>query len=108
MFIRSGYSAQTRSWCSGTKHHHSTPDVVDGRRDLFPPGRTQSTGPRFALDLPGVHLIEPDPIELARHRAVGAHNLTLALEDEAIAVSSNRRRAARIEHSIELANVRQR
>ena len=34
MFIRSGYSAQTRSVGSGTEHHHHAADVVRGGGDL--------------------------------------------------------------------------
>ena len=55
MFIRSGYSAQTRSTgCSGTQQHHLAADVVVGRGDVGAAGRMQPCGlpPRTRAPVP--------------------------------------------------------
>ena len=53
MFIRSGYSAHTRSRRSGTEHHHRAADVVARLGDCVATGARQPDGDRLALELSG-------------------------------------------------------
>src|ERR1700729_1587406 len=102
MFIRSGYSAQTRSRRSGTEHHHLGADVFLGRRNLRQSARRQPGRSGLALELLDAETIEMDPINLRRHLARGRHDLALAFELEPFALGADRGRAARVNDAADL------
>src|SRR5271154_3045034 len=100
MFMRSGYSAQTRSACvgeraalagaatSGTKHHDDAADVIVGRLDSARRLRRQPGRDPLALELLRAHAIELDDVALARGarrlpRPAGGNQDPFALDSEA-------------------------
>src|ERR1700727_2645625 len=99
MFMRSGYSAHTRSvrGASGTEHHHGAPDVVLGGGDLQPASRPQAGGLALALQDVGVHAVEVDEVLLGAQLTVGGNRLAAALEHEVIAVGAHRHRPAAVD-----------
>src|SRR5580704_7001481 len=99
MFIRSGYSAHTRS--SGMEDHHLAADVV--RRLAHPASlhAGESGGPALALEAPCGEPIEANQVafdgSLARHR----DRLAQALEHEAVGIGADRDRSARVHDAVE-------
>src|SRR5436190_18993650 len=105
MFIRSGYSAQTRSWGSATEHHHHAADMIEGRVDHGPADRLQPSGSRLALKSGRTEAIEPDPVDLDGQAAGGSNDFTVALEHIPIVLGPHRGRSARVDHAVGLAHV---
>src|ERR1700749_90261 len=104
MFIRSGYSAQTRSTGgTGTQQHHLAADVVVGRSDGRPPAATQSDALRLGLELVTGQAVEPDHVLLDRSRARRADPLAPALEHKPFAVGAHGRRQAPVHDAVDLA-----
>src|SRR5271154_1155991 len=100
MFMRSGYSAQTRSACvgeraalagaaaSGTKHHDDAADVIVGRLDSARRLRRQPAREPLALELLRAPAIELDDVALARgarrlQRPAGRNQDPCALDSDA-------------------------
>src|ERR1022692_3681911 len=110
MFIRSGYSAQTRSEApvSDTEQHHRATDVVPARRDARPTRLTHSHRSCLSLQLRRVEAIELDHVVLHRAPPVGGHGLPTTLQRETVTLGADRRRVARIHDAVELADVRKR
>src|SRR5215218_3722873 len=87
MFIRSGYSAQTRSTepvpaddevvevVLATEHHHRGADVLERRRDLERWLRAQSVRLRLRREPLGAQRAELDHVVLARPGAVRGDDL---------------------------------
>src|SRR6202162_5898430 len=105
MFIRSGYSAQTLSIRSATEHHHHAADVVGGGGNRPPPTGGEAAELRLGLERRRGQPVEPDQVVLLGPIAVGADRLAQALEHESVAVLTDRGRLARVDDSIELADV---
>src|SRR5579884_301796 len=106
MFIRSGYSAHTRS--SGTEDHHPARDVVDGRLDLPHAERSQARFPRLAFELGRRQAVELDAIVADLAPTVLVDDFAAALEDEMAGLEPHRGRLAAEQGPLELEQVRQR
>src|ERR1700729_486427 len=109
MFMRSGYSAQTRSvgGASGTEHHHRAPDVVLGGRDLHPAGGPQAGGLALGLQDVGGDVVEVDEVLLGAQLTVGGDRLAAALEHEAVAVWPHGHWPAAVDDAVVLGHVGQ-
>src|SRR5258707_9180103 len=105
MFIRSGYSAQTRRR-SGTEHHHHAADVIWSRRDHEAPGRRKTRSAGLGLELIRGQRVDPDLVPLDRTPAVAFDGFATALEHEPVVVLSDRGRLAGIQDAVELPDVR--
>src|ERR1700759_1520530 len=110
MFMRSGYSAHTRSVRSGsgTKHHHRAPDVLLGGGDLHPAGRAQARGLALALEQVWIHAVEADEVALDAQLTVGGHGLASALKGEGVAFSAHGDRPAAVDDAVALGDIGER
>src|SRR5437764_5848698 len=106
MFIRSAYSAHTRS-ASGTEHHHHTADMVRGRRDRGSADRFQPGLRSLAFELVRRQRVDPDQVLFDGPPSVALDRLPAAFEHEAGSVLADRGGLARIDDSLELADIRQ-
>src|SRR5947209_11348565 len=108
MFMRSGYRAHTRKvGCgSGTEEHHLAARVLRRLRHDVASGRAQAKRLRLALELVAGQPVEPDPVVLDRVAALGVDNLPAAFEHESIGSGSHRGWAARVDDTVDLADVR--
>src|SRR5690348_7235557 len=104
MFMRSGYSAQTRS--SGTQHHHLAARIVLGGRHVRPPAPLEAERNPLALEPSHGQPVKADDVLLDGHVTLEAHDLATSLEHEAAPVRADRRRLARINDPVDLAHVR--
>src|SRR5919201_4771311 len=94
MFIRSGYSAQTRSVRSATEHHHRRADIVDGRLQATRGLGAQAEGGGLRCQGRGVEPVELDYVVGHRARAVARDDLADTLDRRAVAEVAHRDRAA--------------
>src|SRR5271170_2729204 len=107
MFIRSGYSAQTRNvrsdaLDSGTEHHHDARRVVIGRGDHAGAGGGQPRLVALVLELGDAHTIELDDIVLPgglAPRPTALDDPPLALDAHDAAVEEDARGAADVRRS---------
>src|SRR3954470_8474647 len=106
MFIRSGYSAHTRSVRSATEDHHRRADVDVGGRDAPHRARLEAQRLGLRLELLGVQAIETDDVVALRARAAGPVDLAQAVDGGAVALVDHGQRARRVAHAIDLAQVR--
>src|SRR3954469_14457878 len=111
MFMRSGYSAQTRSvrpsrGPSATQHHHGGPDVGlglgDRARALDPEARRLALG----LERRGVEVVEADAILLDGEVAGRVDRLAQAADPRAFGFLVHGDRPARVDDPVDLADVR--
>src|ERR1700760_4653658 len=103
MFMRSGYSAHTRS--SGTQDHYLAPRVVLGRRHAPARPRREAQGGRLALESTCRQAVQKDDVVLDGPLAGGVDRLAPALEHEPGALGAHRRRLARVDDPVLLADV---
>src|SRR5919108_4225294 len=108
MFIRSGYSAQTRSVRSATEHHYRRADVVDGRLQATRGLGAQAEGRGLRGQGRGVEPVELDDVVGHRPRAVAGDDLADALDRRAVAEVAHSDRAACVYDPADLAEVGQR
>src|SRR5438445_6463087 len=99
MFIRSGYSAHTRS--SGTEDHHLAPRVVLGRRHPSAPAAGESRRLPLALETPNGQAVEADDVVLDAPLAGRVHRLAPALQHEPGPVGADRDRLARVDDPVQ-------
>src|ERR1700721_931604 len=100
MFIRSGYSAQTRSVGSGTERHHHARAVVVGRRNLRPArGPQPGIGP-LTLHRLGGDAVETHFVELNGQLAAGTDRFAPSLEHEAAVALTDRGRATAVDDPV--------
>src|SRR5437763_10623937 len=104
MFISSGYSAHTRR-ASGTEHHHRAADMIGGRRYLDPSGPLEADLHGLALELVRSQRVDPNHVSLHRPPTVGVHSLPAPLEHEPPGTLAHGGGLARVQHSVELADV---
>src|SRR5689334_3051394 len=102
MFIRSGYSAQTRS-VSGTQDHYFAADVVVGRGHRASLIGSQSSGCGLALELGGDEAVEMDHVVFNCVSAFGRDRLAPALEQKAVVDRPHCGRLARVDDAVEFA-----
>src|SRR5437660_5536614 len=98
MFMRSGYSAHTRS--SGTENHHRAAHVIVGGIDEPAPGHPQPHTPRLVLEPMRAEAIQTDAVLLHGALAVGHHPFAPALEHESLLVSANCGRLAEVHRAL--------
>src|SRR5437588_4116534 len=85
MFIRSGYSAQTRrSRLSGIEHHHHAAHMIAGGADLRPSGGTQPDRRSLAFELAGGQGIDRVLMHLDEPCSLPGNDLTPPLQDERV------------------------
>src|SRR5580704_19698363 len=103
MFIRSGYSAHTRS--SATEDHHLAARIVRGLGHVLMPPRSEPGGGALALEILDRELVEVDQVLLDRPLARQGHCLAPALEHEPARVGAHRDRLARVHDPVLLTQV---
>src|SRR5438874_210279 len=106
MFIRSGYSAHTRS--SGTEDHHLAARVVIGGRNTSAPGRGEAGRGSLALEPASSQAVQADDVVLDDPLARRGDRLAPALEHEPGAVGPHGGGLARVDEAVLLAHVGQR
>src|SRR3954453_6980533 len=106
MFMRSGYSAQTRRTPSATEHHHRRAEVRARLGDLAARLGAQPGDHALALELAGRQRGERDRVLLAVARAVGGHAEADALEDDRAAALADGDRIGEIAPAVVLADIR--
>src|SRR3954449_8292666 len=103
MFIRSGYSAQTRRTASATQPHPSRAEVglglLDEARRLGPEAR----GAALDLEVTSAQRGQRDRVVLARRGAVGRGQHPHALEHDAVAAVADRDRERAVAPAVALA-----
>src|ERR671930_347035 len=105
MFIRSGYSAQTRRVRSGTEYHHCRADVLERLRDAPPRLGAQAERRRLVLELLGLDAIELDDVVQRREGAIDRDDLAHPVDRGTIAEVAHRDRAAGVDDAFDLAEV---
>src|SRR4051812_3069352 len=110
MFIRSGYSAQTRSVrpASGTQHHHRRADVVVGLGDRARGLDAQPGIGALGLERRGLEAVEADDVLLDGPPARGVDGLADATDHGAVRLLADADRAAGVDDAVDLADVGQR
>src|SRR5919198_3482161 len=109
MFIRSGYSAQTRrTRASATEHHHRGADVLLSLRDLAARQHAQPGGARLGLERRGGEVVEADDVALDAPAAVVFDDLVQALDGHGVALLAQRDGAAGVDPAADLADLGQR
>ena len=107
MFIRSGYSAQTRKVRSSTEHHHHAADVVGGGRDV--PRRAAAAARALRLRARARAALERGRggcCSARRALALRAHRLAPALEHVAgVALVADRGRLRSVDDTVPLEDV---
>src|SRR3954451_20798161 len=106
MFMRSGYSAQTRSSRS-TEHHHTGADMLRG--PIAMPGRLARKAGAGALGLERrcVDAVELDHVAAGVERPVGGDGLADALDRHAVPAVADGHRLGRVQPPVVLAHVRE-
>src|SRR3954452_9979510 len=107
MFMRSGYSAQTRS-SGGTQHHHLRADVLWGWLDVA--GRLDRKAGVGALGLERrrVDAVELDDVAAGVEGPVGRDDLADAFDRHAVTAVAHGDRLGRVQPAVVLAHIRQR
>src|SRR5579863_3742975 len=109
MFIRSGYSAQTRSVRgSGTEDHHLAADMLLGRRDAANRVGAEAGPLAGLLQTLNAEDVERDAIGARGAGALRVDGFAPALEHERVAVARDCGRLAEIGPAVLLGDVRQR
>ena len=88
MFIRSGYSAQTRSSRQPPSITTTLPTWSSVGAITIAPGGSQADRGRLALELGRGQPVEPDQVALGRQAPAGGDDLAAALEHEAVSPSA--------------------
>src|SRR5215211_1022899 len=108
MFIRSGYSAQMRSLCSATEHHHNGSDELVGGLDQPPLERSEAERRRLGLELRGLEPVEPDDVAAARAPAVAVDHLAHPMDRDPLALVLDGHRLGEVDDPVVLVHVGQR
>src|ERR1700733_13865281 len=97
MFIRSGYSAHTRSVSSGMERHHHTRDVLVSGRDLHPSRRLKPSIRALAFQRLGRDAVKRHLVELDGQLTADADRLAPSLQHEALFAPADRGRATAVD-----------
>src|SRR4051794_10624780 len=106
MFMRSGYSAQTRRTPSATEHHHCRTEV--GVRLAYADARLglESGGGALGLELGRGERGQLDGVPRGARAPVGGDRLADALEHDDVAARADRDREGEVAPAVALADVR--
>src|ERR1700729_2459910 len=100
MFIRSGYSAHTRS--SATEDHHLAARVVVRLVHAVTAGRREPGGGALALEILDRDLVQADEVLRDGSFPRPRNRLAPALEHEPAVIGAHRDRLARVNHPLAL------
>src|SRR6478672_2919724 len=101
MFIRSGYSAQTRSTRSGTEHRHRRPDVLVALGNADRRLGAQAVRGRLGLEPGDVEAVELDDVDAGAARAAGRDDRPDALDRGPVAVVAHGDGRAGVDHAVD-------
>src|SRR6476620_6207124 len=108
MFIRSGYSAQTRSTRSGTEHRHRRPDVLVAFGDADRRLGAQPVRGRLGLEPGDVEAVELDDVGARAARAARGDDRPDALDRGPVAAVADGDGRTGVDDAVDLGLVRRR